>query len=168
MSTTVIIDNCSDEEAPDPDAIQCWVDAAVADHVTEAELGIRIVGETEAAELNHHYRGKQGPTNVLSFRADLPEVIPLRLLGDIVICAALVRSEARDQGKRERAHWAHLIIHGTLHLLGYDHVNSTEAEQMEALETEILMSLNFPAPYDVGPARARSYTYKKAKPGNET
>ncbi len=147
MTTTVIIDNCSDDEAPEPHSIQCWVEAAIANRMDEAELSIRIVGTDEAAELNTQYRGKQGPTNVLSFPADLPDVIPLPLLGDIVLCAPLILKEAREQGKSAQAHWAHLIIHGTLHLLGYDHINETDAAQMEALETSILGSLNYPAPY---------------------
>jgi probable rRNA maturation factor len=147
MTTTIIVDNCSDDEAPEPHSIQCWVEAAIADRKDEAELSIRIVGTDEAAELNTQYRGKQGPTNVLSFPADLLEVVPLPLLGDIVLCAPLILKEAQEQGKSAQAHWAHLIIHGTLHLLGYDHIDEADAAQMEALETSILGSLNYPAPY---------------------
>ncbi|MBV1930504.1 MAG: rRNA maturation RNase YbeY [Porticoccaceae bacterium] len=147
MTTTIIVYNCSDNEAPEPHSIQCWVEAAIADRKDEAELSIRIVGTDEAAELNTQYRGKQGPTNVLSFPADLPEVVALPLLGDIVLCAPLVLKEAREQGKSAQAHWAHLVIHGTLHLLGYDHIDKADAAQMEALETSILGSLNYPAPY---------------------
>ena len=147
MTTTVFIDNCSDDEAPEPHSIQCWVEAAIADRMDEAELSIRIVSTDEAAGLNTQYRGKQGATNVLSFPADLPEVVALPLLGDIVLCAPLVLKEAQEQGKSTQAHWAHLIIHGTLHLLGYDHIDETDAEKMEILETSILGSLNYPAPY---------------------
>ena len=147
MTSTVIIDNCSGEEAPDPDSIQSWVDAAIGDRMEAAELSIRIVSEAEGAELNARYRGKQGATNVLSFAADLPEIVPLPLLGDIVICATVVLKEAQEQGKQVQAHWAHMVVHGTLHLLGYDHLNSADAKQMESIETDILSSLNFPPPY---------------------
>lgn len=167
MTTTVIIDNCSDDEAPEPHSIQCWVEAAIGDHMDRAELSIRIVGTDEAAQLNRQYRGKQGATNVLSFPADLPEVVPLPLLGDIVICAPLVLKEAREQGKSSQAHWAHLIIHGTLHLLGYDHIDETEAAQMEALESSILGSLNFPAPYATD-AGVQPGSHKKTDNGDET
>jgi probable rRNA maturation factor len=150
MTNTVIIENCSDEEAPDPDSIQSWVDAAVGDRMEAAELCICIVSEAEGAELNARYRGKQGATNVLSFAADLPEIVPLPLLGDIVICAAIVLKEAQEQGKQVQAHWAHMVVHSTLHLLGYDHLDSAGAKQMESAEAEILRSLNFPPPYATG------------------
>ena len=147
MTATVIIENCSDEEAPDPDSIRNWVDATIGERMDAAELSIRIVSEAEGAELNARYRGKKGATNVLSFAADLPEVVPLPLLGDIVICASIVLKEAREQGKKTQAHWAHMVVHGTLHLLGYDHVNSDDTKQMECIETDILRSLDFPPPY---------------------
>jgi probable rRNA maturation factor len=99
------------------------------------------------AQLNQHYRGKPGPTNVLSFPADLPESLQLPLLGDIVICAPVVAREAVEQGKPAAAHWAHMAVHGALHLLGYDHICETEATEMEDLETAILATLGFPCPY---------------------
>ncbi|RLA47716.1 MAG: rRNA maturation RNase YbeY [Gammaproteobacteria bacterium] len=147
MTATVVIDNCSEEEAPDPDSIRSWVDSALAGRAEEAELGIRIVSEAESAELNTRYRSKRGATNVLSFTADLPDIVPLPLLGDIVICAPVVLREAREQGKQVQAHWAHMVVHGTLHLLGYDHDSEHKALIMEAIETDILTSLEFPPPY---------------------
>lgn len=114
------------------------------------ELSIRIVDEAEIAELNATYRNKSGPTNVLSFPADLNQDIPLLLLGDIVISAPTILREAREQGKTAQAHWAHMIVHGTLHLLGFDHQNAEEAGIMEAIETSILSRLAFPAPYESG------------------
>ena len=115
------------------------------------ELSIRLVNEEEGSNLNQTYRDKTGPTNVLSFPFQNPENLPpeqnLPLLGDIVICAPLVRQEALAQGKAEVNHWAHLTVHGTLHLLGYDHINDEEAQIMEQLETEILAELGFPDPY---------------------
>ncbi|HET6566237.1 MAG TPA: rRNA maturation RNase YbeY [Xanthomonadales bacterium] len=112
-----------------------------------AIITIRIVDEAESAELNRQYRQKTGATNVLSFPADLPDEVDLPLLGDLVICAPLVESEAGAQGKAVTAHWAHLVVHGTLHLLGYDHIEAAEAEEMESLEARLLQQLGFPDPY---------------------
>lgn len=100
------------------------------------------------AQLNANYRGKDGATNVLSFPADLPAELDLPLLGDIVICAPVVIAEADQQGKTASAHWAHMTVHGTLHLLGYDHVKEEEAEIMEALESAILRQLDYSCPYE--------------------
>lgn len=123
-----------------------WVQAALSGH-GEAELTIRVVGSEESRELNNTYRGKDYPTNVLSFPAELPENVGLPLLGDIVICAPLVAGEAQAQAKTAVDHWAHLTIHGVLHLLGYDHIEDEEAERMEALEVSILESLGIANPY---------------------
>ena len=112
------------------------------------ELSIRITDNDEAADLNQTYRAKAGPTNVLSFPADVPAETGSGLLGDLVICAPLVRLEAEQQQKSEEAHWAHLVIHGVLHLLGHDHQIPAEAKQMEALEIDLLDHLGFPNPYD--------------------
>ena len=131
---------------PAADDFADWARAALAGR-DPAELTVRVVGREESHELNAAYRGKDAPTNVLSFPADLPEAVGLALLGDIVICAPLVAEEARAQGKAERAHWAHLTVHGVLHLLGHDHQSDDEAAAMEALETGILASLGFPDPY---------------------
>ena len=141
------VDNASGEEAPEPPSIRHWVCTALGNQKPEAEVSVRIVSAAESAELNLHYRGKEGPTNVLSFPADIPDYVESTLLGDMVICAAIVRKEAIEQHKTLEAHWAHMLVHGTLHLLGHDHIKEDEAEAMEALETTILCELNFPPPY---------------------
>jgi probable rRNA maturation factor len=131
-----------------------WVDAALRlsrseqdSHEQEYELTIRIVDEEESQELNSQYRGKDKPTNVLSFPFEAPAEIELNLLGDLVICAPVVAKEAVEQSKPEIAHWAHMVIHGTLHLQGYDHIEDDEAEVMENLEIKILSQLGYPNPY---------------------
>jgi len=112
-----------------------------------AEVSVYIVDEAESQKLNLQYRAKDKPTNVLSFPADIHEAVGVPLLGDLVICAPVVEREAVEQGKSLDAHWAHILIHGTLHLLGYDHVEDDEADAMEALETYLITQMNFPAPY---------------------
>jgi probable rRNA maturation factor len=128
-----------------------WVTAALSaalkDDTRSCEVSVYIVDEAESQTLNHEYRNQNKPTNVLSFPADIPAELGIPLLGDLVICAPVVEREALEQGKTEAAHWAHMLAHGTLHLLGYDHINDTDAELMEALETRILGGLGFPAPY---------------------
>ena len=130
-----------------------WVAAALDGRIREADLAIRIVGSKEGRALNHHYRGKDYATNVLSFPAELPEGLPkgvkLPLLGDLVICAPVVAREAREQKKPVAAHYAHLTVHGALHLLGWDHEDEREAEAMEQLEREILAGLGLPDPYRI-------------------
>lgn len=125
-----------------------WVDAALSGRRDEAELTIRVVDEPESAELNGTYRHKQGPTNVLSFPFEAPPGVELPLLGDIVICAPVVAREAAEQGKTAAAHWAHMTVHGCLHLLGYDHIEPEEAEIMETLEKDVLSALGYADPYD--------------------
>ena len=134
------------EGLPAPGDFEAWVTAALGSR-SEAELTVRIVGPEESRGLNRTYRGKDRATNVLSFPADLPGDIGIPLLGDIVICAPLVTEEAGEQGKAANDHWAHLTIHGVLHLLGHDHVEEAEAEAMEALETALLASLGIADPY---------------------
>jgi probable rRNA maturation factor len=128
-----------------------WAAAALADRIREADLAIRIVGSREGRALNRHYRSKDYATNVLSFPAELPEGLPagvrLPLLGDLVICAPVVAREAKEQRKPVAAHYAHLTVHGTLHLLGWDHEDPREAECMEQLEREVLAGLGLPDPY---------------------
>ena len=128
-----------------------WVAAALAGRIREADLAIRIVDEKEGRSLNHHYRGKDYATNVLSFPAELPEGLPkgvrLPLLGDLVLCSPVIAREAREQGKPLRAHYAHLTVHGALHLLGWDHEDAREAEAMEQLERQILAGIGLPDPY---------------------
>lgn len=128
-----------------------WVAAALESRIREADLAIRIVGTKEGRALNHHYRGKDYATNVLSFPAELPEGLPkgvkMPLLGDLVICAPVVAREAKEQKKAVVAHYAHLTVHGVLHLLGWDHEDEKEAVCMEQLEREILASLGIADPY---------------------
>lgn len=130
-----------------------WATAVLRDRRARAALTIRLVGSEEGAELNLTYRGRPGPTNVLSFPFDLPPGVDAHdpiadLLGDLVICADVVRQEAAEQGKPEQAHWAHLVIHGVLHLLGEDHLTEAEAAAMERQEIAILARLGFPSPYE--------------------
>ncbi|MDZ7662225.1 rRNA maturation RNase YbeY [Thiohalophilus sp.] len=128
--------------------IQRWVSAALqAEQRQDAELTVRIVDEAESAELNEQYRHKSGPTNVLSFPFECPPEVELDLLGDLVICAPVVQREAQEQGKLEMAHWAHMVVHGTLHLLGYDHLQQDEAEEMENREISIMKELGYANPY---------------------
>lgn len=130
-----------------------WVAAALHGRIREADLAIRIVDEKEGRALNRHYRGKDYATNVLSFPADmaegvkLPKGVQMPLLGDLVICAPVVAREAQEQGKALNDHYAHLTVHGTLHLLGWDHEDAREAECMEQLEREILAGLGIEDPY---------------------
>ncbi len=128
-----------------------WVHAALhaaQGEYTQAEVSIRIVDNEESQSLNSQYRQKDKPTNVLSFPADIPDFIESPLLGDLVVCAPVVECEAHEQGKTLEAHWAHMLIHGTLHLLGYDHIDDSCAEIMERLEIRILSSLGFASPYE--------------------
>ena len=124
-----------------------WAEAALAGRGGDAELVIRVVDGAESASLNQRFRAKNGPTNVLSFPFRAPPPVQSHLLGDLVICAPVVAREATEQGKTEAAHWAHLVVHGVLHLLGHDHLEPAEAERMEAREREILAGLGLPDPY---------------------
>jgi probable rRNA maturation factor len=123
-----------------------WAVAALPEQ-GDVELLIRLVDLEESRQMNARFSNRDKPTNVLSFPAGLPQEIDLPLLGDIIICAPLVAEEAQEQGKDPQAHWAHLTIHGTLHLLGYDHQTGKETAEMEALECRLLQSLGFPDPY---------------------
>lgn len=126
-----------------------WCELALRQRSADSELTIRLVDEAEGRELNRTWRHKDYPTNVLSFPADIPEgLLDIPLLGDLVICVPVVEREAAEQGKAPDAHWAHLVIHGCLHLLGYDHVEDAEAEEMESLERDLLAELGYPDPYD--------------------
>jgi probable rRNA maturation factor len=134
---------------PSATSFRHWVTAALAGarHASPAELSIRIVGSREGRSLNRQYRGRDYATNVLSFSAELPTDIGSPLLGDIVIAAPVVAREAREQDKSLRDHYAHLTVHGVLHLLGYDHQREREAAKMEQLETRILATLGIADPY---------------------
>lgn len=126
-----------------------WVETALAgaDYTADAELTVRVVDETESSVLNEMYRRKSGPTNVLSFPFEAPPEVESTLLGDIVICGPVVLREAVTQGKPPETHWAHLVAHGVLHLLGYDHHDDVHADAMESLEIRILATLGYPDPY---------------------
>ncbi|MBR9829829.1 MAG: rRNA maturation RNase YbeY [Oceanospirillales bacterium] len=126
-----------------------WVEAVLKDRKVDGEVCIRVVDPDESQALNAEYRGKDAPTNVLSFPFDVPPGVPVSLLGDLVICAEVVAREAAEQQKAELHHWAHMVVHGTLHLLGFDHINDDEAEEMEALERALLAQLNIADPYQV-------------------
>lgn len=133
-------------QLPAPEDFEAWLTSALQPG-SNIELTVRVVGRDESRELNRTFRGKDSETNVLSFPAEIPEGIDLPLLGDIVICAPLVAEEAAEQGKAVRDHWAHLTIHGLLHLMGYDHLDDDEAEEMESLEISLLESLGIDNPY---------------------
>ena len=155
MSLIVDCQCASVEPVPDEDDLRGWIAAVLANRQRSGntEVCVRLVDRAEMSTLNLSYRGKAGPTNVLSFPAHLPAELGLPLLGDIVICAPVVRTEAAAQGKQLAAHWAHMTVHGTLHLLGYDHIEEDEAIVMEALESAILAGLGYPCPYRVDPAQ---------------
>lgn len=134
-------------DLPSEAQFRAWCELALRQR-PESELTIRLVDEAEGLELNSTYRHKDYATNVLSFPADVPdELLDIPLLGDLVICAPVVAREALEQRKPLQAHWAHLVIHGCLHLLGYDHIDDAEAEEMETLERELLAELGHPDPY---------------------
>lgn len=137
------------EPLPDEDDLARWVGLVLMAHPTETrdELTVRFVEEAESRELNRDYRGKDASTNVLSFPFEAPPGIDLPLLGDLVISPHVVEREALEQGKPLAHHFAHMVIHGTLHLLGYDHIEDDEAERMEALERALLARLSIPDPY---------------------
>jgi probable rRNA maturation factor len=133
---------------PSKKAIRRWVEAALQGHREQAQVTIRIVDEEEGARLNWRWRKRGRSTNVLAFPCIGLEAIAPELLGDVVICAPVVEREALGQNKASSAHWAHMVIHGTLHLLGFDHIERHEALVMEQLETQILQRLGYPDPYE--------------------
>jgi len=126
-----------------------WATHALDALDTSGDLTIRVVDEAEITELNETYRHKQGPTNVLSFPAEVPDVVDTNLLGDVVIAASVVINEAGEQNKPVKAHWAHMVIHGILHLVGHDHIEDQQALEMEAMESRLLNSLGYPDPYSL-------------------
>lgn len=163
MNTTLHVDldnacSCPVGTLPSLEQVTRWADLCLQarrfnpelalPEYTEPSLAIRLVDEDESQALNHQYRHKNAPTNVLSFPCDLPPEVELDLLGDLVICAPVVAREAQEQGKSAEAHWAHMVVHGCLHLLGFDHIEDAEARVMENLETAILQALDFPPPYE--------------------
>lgn len=136
---------------PEDEQFQRWINAVPAAQDQEFSLTIRLVDEPEARRFNKEYRNRDYATNVLSFPAELPEGLPDEVrqaqLGDILICAPVVTREAQEQNRPEVDHWAHLVVHGVLHLLGYDHELPDEAVVMEALETKILAEFGVSDPY---------------------
>ena len=135
------------EGLPTEEQIVQWATAVVQPEGDKVEMTVRIVDEAESHELNLTYRGKDRPTNVLSFPFECPDEVELPLLGDLVICRQVVEREAAEQEKPLMAHWAHMVVHGSLHLLGYDHIEDDEAEEMESLEAQIMQGLGFDDPY---------------------
>ncbi|MFH0257215.1 rRNA maturation RNase YbeY [Vibrio rumoiensis] len=127
--------------------LQQWLESTITLFQPQAEITIRIVENEESQQLNRDYRGKDKPTNVLSFPFEAPPGIEIDLLGDLIICKQVVEAEAKEQNKSLSAHWAHMVVHGSLHLLGYDHIDDDEADEMESIETEIMQKLGFEDPY---------------------
>jgi probable rRNA maturation factor len=148
MSVTLTLQNISKTKSiPSKKLFKTWVAKALAPSKKKYEFVIRIVGVKEITKLNKEYRKKNQPTNILSFNFSPPTNIKTNLLGDLVICAPMVKLEAKLQHKTIKAHFAHLTIHGILHLLGYDHYTPKDAEKMEKLEIKILKQLGFANPF---------------------
>ena len=135
------------EALPSEQQMSLWLAAVIDEANSAAEITIRIVDEAESQKLNRDYRDTDRPTNVLSFPFQAPPGVEQPILGDVVVCAPVVMHEAAAQHKTVEAHWAHMVIHGTLHLLGYGHIEAVEAEVMEQREREILAQLGYPDPY---------------------
>jgi probable rRNA maturation factor len=144
---------------PTEQQVRDWVCTALAQakHRQASQLTIRVVDGEEMTQLNQTYRHKDGATNVLSFPFEAPAQVPLPLLGDVVICEPVVAREAQQQNKTLMQHWAHMVVHGVLHLLGYDHITEAQAEQMEQLEIDILSRLGYANPYQT-PCQTRETT----------
>ena len=135
------------QSLPAKQDFQTWLNEAVQLFQADAEVTVRLVDEQESHQLNLEYRGMDKPTNVLSFPFEAPPGIEIDLLGDLIICKQVVEKEALEQNKQLKAHWAHMVVHGALHLLGYDHIEDDEADEMESLETEIMQKMGFTDPY---------------------
>lgn len=135
------------DHLPSEDVIYSWLNIILPQFIENAELTIRITDQEESQYLNNLYRHKDKPTNVLSFPFESPIEMETPLLGDLVICKQIVEAEAQEQNKTLQSHWAHMIVHGCLHLLGYDHIDDEDAQEMEDLEIEIMKDLGFENPY---------------------
>ena len=135
-----------EEDIPDAALLQRWAERACLSD-DPLVTSVRIVGNDEMRELNNTWRGRNKPTNVLSFPMQTPDDVDLKILGDLVLCAPVINAEARQQNKPVLAHWAHMVVHGMLHLQGYDHVDDQQADEMEALEIRILEQLGLDNPY---------------------
>lgn len=150
MNYHIDIQHASDEKLPITDEdLRTWATLALAPYRETAELTLRLVDTTEITHLNHVYRKQNKTTNVLSFPSTYPEdvVLEFPLLGDVIICPAVIKSESSTLDKPLMAHWAHIVIHGVLHLLGYDHIKEEDAVVMQAIEVELLAVLGFDNPY---------------------
>lgn len=134
------------QDVPERRQFEAWVAAALQKGAAR-ELSIRVVDEAEGRALNHQYRDKDYATNVLSFPFEVPDGVPIEYLGDLVICAPVVLREAAEQDKGVESHWAHMVVHGVLHLQGFDHINEEDAQMMETLEKVIMARLGYPNPY---------------------
>ncbi|MEN8175169.1 MAG: rRNA maturation RNase YbeY [Pseudomonadota bacterium] len=149
VTLSLEVQNASDTDSPLEEQLRAWVMETVGDTRGDVELVIRIVDAAESRELNRNYRHRDRPTNVLSFPFEAPPEVVSDLLGDLVICAPVVVREAAEQGKALEAHWAHMVVHGVLHLMGHEHQNDREAAAMEDRERKILSGLGFPDPYPI-------------------
>ncbi len=151
MSIQVELQVAGDADSvPDEKNFSRWASAAAAGRADKGELSIRVVDEAESRSLNSRYRNRQSATNVLAFPAALADELGLTLLGDLAICRDVIEREATEQGKDLEAHWAHMVVHGTLHLLGYDHQSKAQAQAMEGLEVQVLQGLGYADPYRPG------------------
>lgn len=152
MKHRVVIQDASEAGYfPDRFLIQRWVNLVLKDFPEQTEICIRMVGPRESQLLNNRYRNRDKPTNILSFTSTIPSSVQLErvLLGDLVVCTSIVNQEAKAQKKDNHAHWAHIIMHGVLHLLGYDHIKDDDAHVMESLEIKLLAELGYPDPYRI-------------------
>ncbi|WP_158379688.1 rRNA maturation RNase YbeY [Candidatus Williamhamiltonella defendens] len=140
---------CVDNQGlPNENDFQLWLSSTISPFKKKAEVTIRLVDEIESRQLNFQYRQIDKPTNVLSFPFISPVQVSLPLLGDLIVCRQIVEKEALLQKKALWVHWTHMVVHGALHLLGYNHILHTDAKKMESIETEIMMYLGYPNPYD--------------------
>ncbi|WP_213607795.1 rRNA maturation RNase YbeY [Pseudoalteromonas sp.] len=138
---------CEFDNLPSLEQFAMWADKVLSQYRDESELSIVICDEAQSQQLNNDYRGKNKPTNVLSFEFEAPPGIDIPLVGDLIICPAIVLAEAQEQEKSFHDHFAHMVIHGCLHLLGFDHIKSDDALEMESIEKKILFELNIADPY---------------------
>ncbi|CDZ79190.1 Endoribonuclease YbeY [Legionella massiliensis] len=150
MTYHIDLQHATDEVIPISDELLIqWAELPLIEHMESAELTLRIVNTEEITELNHSYREQNKATNVLAFPIIVPDNIELEfpLLGDVIICPAVLAKESIEQDRPLEEHWAHIVIHGVLHLLGYDHIKDNEAEEMQAQEIKLLAKLGFSNPY---------------------
>ncbi|MFC3031758.1 rRNA maturation RNase YbeY [Pseudoalteromonas fenneropenaei] len=138
---------CEFDNLPSAAQFQLWAEKALVDYKAEAEMTIRIASAEESQALNRDYRGKDKPTNVLSFPFEAPPGIELPLIGDLIICPEVVLAESVEQEKTFHDHFAHMVVHGCLHLLGFDHINEEDALEMESIEKQVLADLGISDPY---------------------